>query len=377
MIGVCTWAGGGNANPAVHLAARLVRRGHDVQVIGWPEQRGFVEGCGVPFAAYPSMSPWPAGLPLESDWDALNARLHGADTASDIVTAARGCELLIVDCMMWAGYLAAADLGAETITLLHTLYQRFWRPVADQILPGDAAAVLDASSAVLVTTPAALDLPGDVPANTHYVGAITASGVPALGDVGLDALREPGSPWVLVSLSTTLQGQDRVLPAILAAVAKLPVRVLVTLGGVAIEPGHVPANVLLVRDYVPHEAVLPHVSALVTHGGMSTVATALAFGVPLVCIPQGREQPANAERVAAMGAGIALEQAAAPREIALALSAVLGDSAYRTAAAQFRDPAPGERAADLVDQAVRRRSVAAASTSASAALPATTTRSRA
>ena len=376
MIGVCTWAGGGNANPAVHLAARLVRRGHDVQVIGWPEQRGFAERCGVPFSAYPSMSPWPAGLPLESDWDALTARLHGPDTAADIVTVARGCELLIVDCMMWAGYLAAAELGAETITLLHTLYQRFWRPVADQILPGDAATVLDASSAVLVTTPAALDLPGDVPANTHYVGAITASDVPRLGDIGLDALRARGAPWVLVSLSTTMQGQDRLLPAILAAVAELPVRVLVTLGGVDVDGLDAPANVL-VRDFVPHEAVLPHVGAVITHGGMSTVATALAFGVPLVCIPQGREQPANAERVAAVGAGIALEQAAAPREIALALSAVLGDAAFGAAAAQFRDAAPGERAADLVDQAVRRRNVAAASTSASAALPATTNRSRA
>lgn len=54
--------------------------------------------------------------------------------------------------------------------------------------------------------------------------------------------------------------------------------------------------------------------------------------VPLVCIPQGREQPLNAERVAACGAGINLPADAAPKAIADAVEALLGNPSFRNAA---------------------------------------------
>ena len=45
------------------------------------------------------------------------------------------------------------------------------------------------------------------------------------------------------------------------------------------------------------------VDAVVTHGGAGTTLGALAFGVPLLVLPQGADQYANAERVVAAGAG--------------------------------------------------------------------------
>lgn len=60
---------------------------------------------------------------------------------------------------------------------------------------------------------------------------------------------------------------------------------------------------------------------------------ALAHGVPLVCLPQGREQGFNAARVEAMGAGVTLSIDATPGDIANAIGAVLADQ-ERTAAAQ-------------------------------------------
>jgi UDP:flavonoid glycosyltransferase YjiC (YdhE family) len=74
-------------------------------------------------------------------------------------------------------------------------------------------------------------------------------------------LAAPGSPWVLLSLSTTVQGQAAALPGILSAVAALPVRVLLALGGAlpasAVDP---PPNVA-VRGFVPHDLLLPHMAA--------------------------------------------------------------------------------------------------------------------
>jgi UDP:flavonoid glycosyltransferase YjiC (YdhE family) len=83
---------------------------------------------------------------------------------------------------------------------------------------------------------------------------------------------------------------------------------------------------------VPHGLVLPEADVMVTHGGLGSVAAALAAGVPLVCTPISRDQPLNAERVAAVGAGVALPVGATARQIAVALQEVLGDPRYRAGA---------------------------------------------
>jgi UDP:flavonoid glycosyltransferase YjiC (YdhE family) len=123
----------------------------------------------------------------------------------------------------------------------------------------------------------------------------------------------------------------------LEAVATLPVRVLLTLGGV-LQPGSIdaPANVA-VRGFLPHHLVLPHMAAVICHGGLSTITAALAAGAPIVCIPQGREQPINAERVAACGVGRVVAGNALPAEIAATLMEVLRDPEARLAARRFGD----------------------------------------
>jgi UDP:flavonoid glycosyltransferase YjiC (YdhE family) len=97
-------------------------------------------------------------------------------------------------------------------------------------------------------------------------------------------------------------------------------------------------------------------SAVVTHAGMSTVATALAAGLPMVCLPQGRDQPLNAARVEELGAGVMLAPDAAPAELAAAVRTVLGDRRYRAAAQELAANAEavgnGTLATDLVDALV-------------------------
>ena len=121
----------------------------------------------------------------------------------------------------------------------------------------------------------------------------------------------------------------------LDAVGSLPVRALLTLGpAVAVDSVSAPDNVV-VRSSAPHDLVLPHMAAVLGHGGLSTIMSALSCGVPLVCVPQGREQPLNAGRVEATGVGRALDQHASPAEIAKALDEVIRDPSFRGAAAGF------------------------------------------
>jgi UDP:flavonoid glycosyltransferase YjiC (YdhE family) len=124
-------------------------------------------------------------------------------------------------------------------------------------------------------------------------------------------------------------------------VARLPIRVLLTLGDV-LPPDAInsPPNVT-VCGYIPHDLLMPHMAAVVSHGGLSTITAALAAGVPLVCIPQSRDQPDNAKRVVASGVGRAVDKNAAPAEIAAAIEAVLTDPAIPDKTSHFANVIAG------------------------------------
>jgi UDP:flavonoid glycosyltransferase YjiC (YdhE family) len=124
--------------------------------------------------------------------------------------------------------------------------------------------------------------------------------------------------------------------------------VILTLGGV-IDPARVaaPANVF-VRGFVPHETLLPCVDVFVTHAGLSGVATSLAFGTPMVCLPQGRDQFMNAELVANRGVGIDLGAEPSPERVEHAVLEVLGSPSYRATTRRYADPGASARATEAV-----------------------------
>jgi rhamnosyltransferase subunit B len=59
-------------------------------------------------------------------------------------------------------------------------------------------------------------------------------------------------------------------------------------------------------DYLPFSALLPHVSALVHHGGIGTLSQALAAGVPQLVMPMAHDQPDNAHRLQRLRVGDSL-----------------------------------------------------------------------
>jgi UDP:flavonoid glycosyltransferase YjiC (YdhE family) len=133
------------------------------------------------------------------------------------------------------------------------------------------------------------------------------------------------------SVAPTMEFFPEIYRGAIAAFAALPVRVLVTVGRDRdpAELGPLPANVQVER-WVPQREVMPHAAAMVCHGGSGTVTMGLAAGVPMAVVPLFADQPFNAERVAAIGAGIAVE--GGPQAVATlgdAVSKLLVDPAYR------------------------------------------------
>jgi UDP:flavonoid glycosyltransferase YjiC (YdhE family) len=341
---IVSWDGGGNTPPALNLGHRLVRKGHVVRLLGWDSMAARATAAGLEFATYPSVPPWPAEVRFEEAGDRIQPALMGAATRDDILAQARdfAADVLVVDCMMGAALDAAGMLGIPTTVLVHMLNSFFMHVWGDSDTLRERARVLGELDAVLVLVPPSFDAPYPLPANTMYVGPINAPGpqVP-LDPRDVALLNEPGDRWVLLSLSTTLMGQAAALPRMLDAVAGLPVRVLLTLGGVLpVEAVDAPPNVT-VRGFIPHDGLLPWMAAVITHAGLSTVSAALTAGVPILCIPQGRDQADNGDRVHASGVGRVVATDATAATIATALEDLLADTAARNAAHRFSEVIAG------------------------------------
>ena len=101
-------------------------------------------------------------------------------------------------------------------------------------------------------------------------------------------------------------------------------------------PATLPPGMLWL-PYVPLPALLPHVAALVHHGGIGTTAEALRAGVPQVIVPLAYDQFDNAARVIALSAGASVAGGTAgakPRALASALEELLDSDAIRAGCAR-------------------------------------------
>jgi MGT family glycosyltransferase len=241
--------------------------------------------------------------------------------------------------------------------VIETLYRRNGLPALNAAREEVGLAPLrsvfeqyDRAARVLMMMSASLEFPHRrPPANLRLVGT-------PIADSGTSAWQSPWpsegerSPLVVVSLSMLPQGQAPLMCNILLALSRLEVRALVTVGP-SLDPAEFvgPPNVILER-YVPHSAVLPRAAVLVTQCGIGTVTKGLMHGVPLVCVPLLSDQPDNAARVVARGAGIYVLPNASPEQIGAAIQRVLSDPKFRSAAQQMGVAI--RREGDPVDNAV-------------------------
>lgn len=72
-------------------------------------------------------------------------------------------------------------------------------------------------------------------------------------------------------------------------------------------PGQIPphdSESFYVCNNIPYQKLLPRVEALIHHGGIGTIAHAIAAGIPQLTVPFAHDQPDNASRVEKLGLGI-------------------------------------------------------------------------
>ena len=181
----------------------------------------------------------------------------------------------------------------------------------------------------------------------------------------LDALR--GLPIIYITLGTVYNRNLGVFGALLDGLRDEALNVVVTVGKqndpAALGPQ---ASNIHVHRYIPQELLLPHCTAVVTHGGAGSLLGALAFGLPLLIVPQGADHFYNADRAIAAGAAVQLMPdrltADSARE---AVRVLLHDDTFRDAARRIKnelDAMPdAQQAVESLEQLTSREPVQNAS----------------
>lgn len=352
------WDGGGNVPPQRALARELIRRGHEVHVLTHNSLAEAVSSDGATFHA----------LQTAPQWDGSRSHAPGAELdfiingvsgsgafASDFLSLHEILrpEISVIDVMLFTTIRAATDRELPFITLNHLAWNLegratgFLGRLAEENTGQAFFELLNSAPMVLATTYPAFGTERQVAPNVHFVGPIrepvAASPWPR---------RFPDRPFVLVSLSSVFQEQLGTLQNVCEALAPLPLEVLVTTGR-GISPEALPiSGGLEARPFVLHDGVLPQADLVITHGGLGTAMFSAGAGVPMLVLPNGRDQNDNAERVEALGLGRTLSPDSTPAMIAEAATAMLDDKGVRDTCRAFATSVHrfGElaRAADLV-----------------------------
>ena len=169
-----------------------------------------------------------------------------------------------------------------------------------------------------------------VPATQHVLRPAPAgrAGTEALPD-WVAAPRD--RPLIYATLGTAQTHRTDVFEKIVMGLRDEPVELVVTVGRTQ-DPGQFgtqPANVHLER-FIPQSLLYPHCAAVVAHGGSGTMIGALEHGLPLVLLPLGADQPANAEAAQAAGVARVLDPSRmTPTDVRDAVRAVLTQPDYQ------------------------------------------------
>lgn len=408
---LATWDGGGVIPPQLAVCRELVARGHQVHVLADPTVRPEAEAAGcrfLPWTTAPHRLTRDRSDDILPDYAAKNPLAYmdlalerfmrdpGPRWVADSLQAIEqtGAELVLTDSAVpWV--VLAAQVAALPSAVLHTtiytlptpglppagfglaparnavqrgrdavlrrLSVALWNRALGTLnavraahglgpLPGVLDQVLACDRFLVLSSPS-FDLASPhVPAHVRWVGPRLAD--PTWIEANRPALGEDDSrPLVLVAFSSTFQDHIGVLRRVVAALSDLPVRGIVTLGP-SLHPDELAGtdNVRVVQS-APHADLLRLARVVVTHGGHGTVIKALAAGVPVVCLPLGRDQPDVAARLVVRSAGLRLDKQADTRAIAQAVTRALEEPELRRGAeAQARAIASGAGCTSALDE---------------------------
>ncbi|MFD7505223.1 macrolide family glycosyltransferase [Streptomyces sp. NPDC059850] len=368
--------------PGLEVIRELVARGHRVTYANDSYLADVIEPTGAALVRYESTLPV-----ADNDWpeDPIAAMTVFLDDAIQALPQLRAAydddpaDLYLYDIGGYAGRALAEAQGRPAVQISPSFvaWEGYEQEVAAHLmaLPGaDAyqakfAAWLAGCGAVTTDVQAFCGPPGRAVAvipramqpNADRVDEDVVTFVgPCLGDRADQGRweRPAGAEKVLlVSLGSAYTRQPGFYRACLAAFGELPGWHVVLQIGKYVDPaelGPIPAGVEVHR-WVPQLSILEQADAFLTHAGMGGSGEGLYCGLPMIAVPQGAEQPMNADRLVELGVARRVDTADATAEVLrTALLDLTTDEAVARRAAELRDQVRAEggtaRAADLIEE---------------------------
>ncbi len=288
---------------------------------------------------------------LKALWEDLFVPLCRAMTPSlEEAVDKRRPDVLVVDQQAFAGTLVARRRGIPWATFATTSASvadafgpftsvRVWVDTLLDSLQREAglehrnAPQMSEDLVVVFSTQALLGPSLTFPAHYHFVGP-SVSSRPEITPFPWEKLASV--PRVLCSLGTinpTLG--ERFYRQVVLGLGDAPYQVILVAPDEFVQD--TPKNFLR-QSYVPQLALLPHLHAVICHGGHNTVAEALYHGIPLVVAPIKDDQPTVANQVVAAGAGIRVKFGRVrAQDLRYCVDRVLGEPSFSAAAAAIRD----------------------------------------
>ena len=375
----------GHTNPTVSVARALEARGHDVAWVAHPRAvrpllpagaRLFELDDHVPEARWAEASAKARAVrglaAFQFLWEEFFLPLaRGMVPGVERAVAELRPDALIVDQQALAGAVVARKKGLRWATFA-TTSAGLTDPLAGlpkvrEWLDGQIAGLERESGlapiaepdrsphmVIAFTTEALMGSAGTFAPHVHFVGPAIALR-PETAAFPMESLRE--GPRVFVSLGTVnFEAGERFYNVVIEALHGEPAQVVMV--APAQKLARVPDN-FVVRPFVPQLELLPHMSAVVCHGGHNTVVEALSQGLPLVVAPIKDDQPVVAQQVADAGAGLRVKFGRVrAEELREAVRRVLHEAPFRAAASRIRASFEGaggaSRAAELLSDLARR-----------------------
>lgn len=348
----------GDVQPIVALAVHLREAGHDPCVCAPPGFGGLVEGHGLRYVAV-GHDPRPGPHRVPGGPAATLAAQFVA-----VGNAANGCDVLVgCAAMQIASRSIAEKLG---IPYVYATYAPVALPsphhppppVAGPPRPADGdnrtkwdldaawwndtwGEALNAARAkigldpvrdvrshtiterpLLAADPTLAPWPPPSDLDVVQTGAwLMADRRPLSGEV--EAFLEAGEPPILFGFGS-IRAPRVSGDTILAAARALGRRAILLRGWAGLRADDASADWLSVGE-TNLQALLGRAAAVVHHGGAGTTAEAMRAGTPQVVVPHEYDQPYHAQRVAALGIGVAQRDSApSAQSISVGIDAVLG-----------------------------------------------------
>ena len=302
----------GHTNPSLGLVRCLVAAGHEVDYIQAEAFRERVEASGARFVPYDE--------PPQSLVPALNEVRNWGAAYCTVRRIGANYDCLIYELLFFPGKALATELGIPSYRLISTfaLNRHLLRvlgqtggPYLTALFRSErlctALSSLFLPKFSLREKNLAEDLVREAPphnfiytlrefqpeeacfpeSNYHFVG-------PAVDDRAEEpfSFEKSGNPIVYISFGTLIHADKRFWKKLIAAFAGKRVEVVCSVGSEKLVRalGDLPPNVRVFAK-VPQLTLLCRAALFVTHGGMNSVNEALYYGVPMIVLPFGLDQP--------------------------------------------------------------------------------------